>query len=637
MEPPTPTPRKLAFGRFEIDLDRGELRKGGFQLRIQDKPFRVLALLLEHPGELVSRDDLQRALWPDQQFGDFDHGLHQAMSRLRDVLGDPAAGARFIETVPGKGYRFVAPVTDLGAGPIGAPGDPGLSAAAAAEAVRPPRGRRQRLPAVAAGILAAGLGLGILWHLQRSAPPPTEAPPRPVLIVLPFRDLGPDPEPFLSPSLTTEVIARLGRLAPGRLAVIAPSTAESYGEGEASVAQLAAELQVDYVLEGAITQAEDRVRIRFLLVRAQDQTVLSSEQVELAAADLFGLQEEVAQRVASSLAQEILDLPRIGTDADRAVPEAYRAFLRGRHFWDQRTPRSLRRAVESFAEAIEIDPGFARAHAGLALAYALYPSYGIATPLESLPRAKEAAQRALRLDPRLSEAHTALGWVRWTYLGDPKGAVESFRRAIQLNANDATAWQWQAGPLVAMGQFDEALKAMDEALERDPLSLIVLTGRGWVSFYSRRYEETIRYCREALELQPGFAYAWQLIAQAQTQQGKYRKALASIDRSLALDDAPAIRLDRIYLLAEAGDPAAARASLARLLEETGDGYLPPYRLAFVYESLGRRQEALRWLRAASREMAFDLALAAVDPRLDRLREDPGFQALLVKKPGPTGP
>ncbi|MCB1036477.1 MAG: tetratricopeptide repeat protein, partial [Acidobacteria bacterium] len=483
------------------------------------------------------------------------------------------------------------------------------------------------------------LGVSLIWVLLE-ARSPTEEPSvpsaatsdRPVLVVLPLRDLGPEPEPFVSASLTVEITARLGQMAPDRLAVLAPTAAERYRDREAPLSEIASELGVDFIIEGSLSRSRDRVRVRILLVRAGDETLLMSEEVEGGTGDLFALQRAVADRAAQVLAKEILGLEAAPEAEEEVAPEAYRAFLRGRYFLDQRTSNGLMRAVESFREAIGIDEGFARAHAGLAQAYALFPSYGLAMPSDTLPVAKEEAERALKLSPNLSEAHTALGWVRWTYLGDPEAAERSFRRATELNANDATAWQWQAGPLVAMGHFDEALAAMNLALERDPLSLVLLTGRGWVSFYARRYDEAARYCQEAWDLQPAFAYAWQILAQARAQQGRFDEALNALDRSLALEDQPAVHLDRIDIQARSGDREGAEKAMRKLLEDDHRAYLPPFRLALVYESLGRRQEALRWLRTAASEMAYDWGLAAVDPRLDPLRDDPEFSSLKQKGP-----
>lgn len=626
---------RIRFGSFELDREAGEIRKGGLRLRIQEKPLQALLLLTGRPGRLVTRDELIAALWPDDEYGDFDHGVNLAINRLRSVLRDRADSPRFVETVPRRGYRFIAPVESVVAA---APAPPRMPAAGPEIAATLPGAAAGRPAWRASGlrVLAISLVLFALVSISSSmsllAPQPASTAGRAVLLVLPFHDLSPEPAEYLSQGLTAELIARLGRLDPEQLGVIAFTTALQYEDTTRSVDEIARELGVQYVVEGSLTRTDDHIRVNVQLIKAADQTALLSESYDRRLEGILDVERTVAASVTSSLTTEVLDLePRPVREAT-AHPEAYMAFLRGRFLQSQRTDASLRQSVEELARAIEISPTFAMAYALEAQSFALFPSYGISMPSDAMPQAKAAARRALELDSELAEAHAALALVRWTYDWDFEGARESFRKATAFNANYAPAHQWYANFLLSMGDFDGARSEMDRALELDPLSLAIHTGVALVDFYARDYDRAILQCRKTLELQPYFASGQELLALAYAQKGAYATAIEGLGELLDGMPTPAFLTSMAQIHALAGERERALAvldSLLRTAAYTGS-YVPPYRVALVYSALEEKDEAFRWLDAALEDRAYEMSLLAVDPRLDPLRGDPRFEALLEK-------
>lgn len=514
--------KALRFGPFEADLRAGELRKNGLRLKLQEKPFQILALLLERAGDVVTREELQQRLWPEDTFVDFDNSLNTGISKLREALGESASLPRYIETIPKRGYRLIAPVMPIyGNGNGNGHGSPGPTVAVGdqepvwnereteepaavvpAEAVPPPpagsgegtatcslappaiaiegvagQPRRPGAHFVRTRLLAAGALLSLLAGVAVLVRPLFNARPVPgriMVAVLPFANLSGNPdEDYFSDGMTEEMIAQLGALRAERLGVIARTSALKYKGTHKDVAEIGKELNVEYLVEGSVRRRDGHVRINVRLIQVRDGTELWTESYERGLADVMGIQKEVAQRVARSLALELL--PRQpATAAVKHAPEpaALDLYLRGRFFWNKRTEQDIRRSIELFRAAIDKDNEFARAYSGLADAYIVLETYSRAKGTETRPLAREAAMKAVQLDPESAEAHTSLAGIRHVEW-DWAGAEREFRRAIELNRNYATAHQWYSEYLAMLGRHEEAIAEARRAVELDPLSPVV--------------------------------------------------------------------------------------------------------------------------------------------------------------------
>src|SRR5581483_9011508 len=384
----------VRFGPFEANLDICELRKQGLKIRLSDQAFQILAMLLESPGVVVTRQELQSRLWPGQTYVDFEHGLNKAVNRLREALNDSWTTPRFIETVARRGYRFIAPVT---------------GSEALTEGRRSPASRMR-------------------------------------LVVLPFENLSGDPEhEYFVDGLTEEMISTLGRVNPDRLGIIARTSSMQYKRTQKSIDEISKELHTEYILEGSVRKTETRIRITAQLIHARDQTHLWAESYNRELADILQVQNDVAERVASALTVELL---QDGTRIEPAIPpDAYEAYLRGRFFWNKGTDVDAKMAIEWFQKAIDLHPKYALAYSGMADCYGRLAWYGALPPRVASPRAKIAAMQALQIDDRLGEAHTSLAlvcfWYEWNWLE----AEHEFRCAIELKPNYAQAHNWYAAYL----------------------------------------------------------------------------------------------------------------------------------------------------------------------------------------------
>ncbi len=432
------SPHEIRFAAFAVDLQAGELRKHGVKIRLQKQPFQMLSELLERPGEVVTREELQKKLWSGGTFVDFEHSLATALKKLRRALGDSAVHPQFIETLARRGYRFIATLQE-----------------------KPQAGK-------------------------------------PILAVLPFENLtGNAREEYLSDGMTEEMIARLGRLYPQRLGVIAMASAIRYKNTNQDIDQIGRELGADYVLKGSLRRAGDRVRVSVELIRVKDRTHLWADRFEGARANVLAIHGEVARRIAGSLRVESPPAQRAAmAGASATNPEAHGAFLKGRYGLNKGTAAGVKKAIEHFAEATSKDSGYAVAYAGLAVALDLADHFRVLSGQQAFPRAKAAAIRALELNPLLPEAHNALAFARHSFDWDWAGAEQIYQRAIELNPNFATARHWHGFYLGMLGRVDEALAEMRRAQRLNPLSLIIRTHLGlmlhWGAGTMRRSNSSAR-------------------------------------------------------------------------------------------------------------------------------------------------
>jgi TolB-like protein/DNA-binding winged helix-turn-helix (wHTH) protein/predicted Zn-dependent protease len=618
---PRQSVRRFEFGLFEVDTSASEVRKQGARIKVQDKPFQLLVLLLENAGKITTREELCRGLWPSDTFVNFDANLKTTVNKLRQALGDSAESPIFIETVPRQGYRFLPPVVAIRAG-------------GTAITVEPVKAAR-RWPwhafiGAIAGIAVVVLSIYFFW--PRSAPVPGPALHHVVLLVLPFDNLSGDPaQEYFSDGLTDEMITLLGGQYSEGLAVIARTTAMRYRGTQKPLAQVARELGgVEYVLEGSVRRSGDHVSINAQLFRTQDQASLWAETYERQVADVLGIQHDVAGRIARSLVLEVAPdrTHRVSHVPDSRIHDAY---LMGLYEANKRSEPSLRASIEYFQAAIQGDPAYAPPYAGLADSYLLSAGWLNMSPADAYPKAKAAALRALELDEKLAEAHTTLAEEEHEYEWKWTEAEGEFRRAIGLDPNSAVAHKSFGEFLMHGGRGAEAIAEMERARDLDPLSLIVNTLAGFAYHTARQYDRAIEEYEKVIQLDANFAPAHYFLGASLAQKGRYDEAIAHLQSAKQLSGGASLMtagLARTYALAGRRD--LARAEIRDLQQRTLHRYVSPYGFAQVYAALGDNAAALQMLGRAADEHAFELMFLKVDRSFDGLRTTPEFQNLVEK-------
>ena len=627
-------PRAVKFGLFEADLRSGELTKQGKRIPLQEQPFQLLAMLLERPGELVTREEVRQKLWP-RTIVDFDHGLNKAISKIRDALGDSAENPRYIETVARRGYRFLADVRkerDPESVParVGSPaatdrGTPGdVNSGAAGGMGRSPS--RRSLALWIACSTAVMLVLSATWQLnQRQRSGATIHS----VAVLPLANLSGDPsQEYLADGMTEELITQLGQIR--ALRVISRTSAMSYKNTRKPMAEIARELDVQAVVEGSVLHVGDRVRITAQLIRVPADEHLWAHAYEGSFRDAFGLQNEVSQAVAAHIQATVSGPEQTVLRRSKPVSsEAYEAYLKGRYFWNKRDAAGLEKAIEYFQRAIAADPGYAAAYSGLADAYALAGGweYGVLPPQEAAPRAKEAATQAVLLDPVLSEAHTSLAFALEMSDWDWGSAGNEYRRALDLNPGYATAHHWYGYHLMTVGRNDEGIAELKLAESLDPLSLIISAGVADALYIAHMEDEALRQLHKTLEMDPNFAMAHYQMGQVLAHRGNFDAAIAEFQRAIELSGhSPAFDANLGNAYAVAGRRADAEQiarDLAQLQHQNGS---VDANIALIYVGLGENDQAMYWLEKAY-QARFE-AVMLVRPQFDPLRRDPRFRDLI---------
>jgi TolB-like protein/DNA-binding winged helix-turn-helix (wHTH) protein len=607
----------IRFDVFELRPASGELFKEGRKLKLKPQAARVLTLLVSRAGRAVPREEIYRSVWGADTHVDFDRSLNSCVTQLRAALGDDPLTPRFIETLPRHGYRFIAPVD-----PSPAPGPTRTSSKRAAVVSL----------AGAAVLILALVVLGIVsgW---RSGPSPAR-PQRAMLLVRPFENLSGDVrEDYFGDGLTEEVITESAAIAPDRLGVFARSTAMRFkGEG-VDIADVARELDCDYVLEGSFRWQADRIRITARLVNARDETSLWTETFDRSGADALEIQSEVASRIARALVLGAEGYRRYSGSTESAA--AHDAYLRGRTQLAEMNAPGLAQAVRSFTIAVELDPSYARAWAGLADAFNLSSWFGGFSREESDRGARRAAAKALELAPDLAEAQDAVGFLSLYRDFDFTEAEAHFQRALELQPGLAMTHYWYAGLLSATGRHEAAIASIRRAQELDPLSPLVNADAGWYYFYARRYDEAVRECRRILMVQPDYSWAQQCVVAAETAAGKEKDARKDLSIYVGLIGVPTRIRSAVDSAATLGEARRAVAEwiLDRNRPSSETVSVSPYSLSILKLLLGDEAGALDALETAYDDRDGFLVHVAVDPRLDPLRDDPRFQKL-VRRMGP---
>jgi TolB-like protein/DNA-binding winged helix-turn-helix (wHTH) protein/Tfp pilus assembly protein PilF len=625
----------VRFGTYELSLQSGEVRKAGVRIRVQQQPLKLLKVLLEHPGEVVTREELRSRVWPNESFGDFDQAVNIAIAKLRSALGDSADNPRYIETLPKRGYRFIADVSFVDAdGRVRrpesvTPSPPVLVAQPGSEAqdstpVVPQRPRRSTPRVLMALAIIAILAILSIWFFRSRS----HAPAIRSLAVLPLENLSGDAsQNYFSDGMTDELITNLAQIS--ALRVISRTSVMVYKGARKPLPQIARELNVDAVVEGTVLRAGDRVRITAQLIDAATDKHLWSQSYEGEFRDTLALQDRVAREIAEQIQINLTPREQAALKSVRVVnPEAYESYLKGRFFWNKRTADGLRVALAYFNQAIEEDPNYAQAYSGLADTYALLGDwqYAVMTPAQAYPKAKAAALKAVALDSALGEAHNSLAFVLDGFDWDLDAGGKEFRRAIELNPGYATAHHWYAWHLALLGRHDEAIQEMKKAESLDPLSLIINADLAELLTIAHSYDESVKQSRKTIEMDPNFAMAHNQLGQAYLQQHMYEQAVSELQKSVQLSaGSPTCIANLARAYAVSGQRDAALKLLDGLKSSSTPSYSHASEIAAIYVSLGERNEAMNYLEKGYAERFNPGVL--IRPAFDPLRADPSFQNL----------
>jgi TolB-like protein/DNA-binding winged helix-turn-helix (wHTH) protein/Flp pilus assembly protein TadD len=604
------------FGPFRMNVSQRALWCQGEPVSLTPKEFDTLLVLVEASGQLVGKETIVSRVWPDTFVAD--SSLTRNVSVLRRALGDDV-----IETVPKFGYRLTLAVTPSPAAPsplLGA--DPAAPAPApvdpsAAAGETPSRLRRRWLGMTAAAALLA-LGAYLAW--PRFFPPSPTHAGRSMLVVLPFQNLSGDPsQEYLGDGLTDELTTELARLSPERLGVIAETSATAYKHANKRVDQIAKELGVNYVLEGGVVRSGDRVRVNAQLIDASDQSHVWAESYDRNAGDVLEVESEIATAVASAVQLKLTHQQTAQLASKRPINvEAHEAYLLGRYYWNQRTPAGYEKAEKYFGRAVEKDPQYAAAYAGLA------ESFGL-----SLPERKAAAMKAVELDPTSGEAHTALAGVRLYGELDLPRAEAELKRAIQLDPNYATAHHWYAGVLEARGDLQQAIAELRQAERLDPLSLIIKGALADTLSFAGQNDAAVTELQKAFAMDPHFPKAHLTLGIIHLRRAMYPEAIREFQTSLEHGGVrPELMSLFGYAYARSGNRAQALKMLGDIQELKRQGTaVEPSELAVIEIGLGNADQALAWLEKGYDQRDDGLLRLKVDPMFEPLRSDPRFQDL----------
>jgi TolB-like protein/DNA-binding winged helix-turn-helix (wHTH) protein/tetratricopeptide (TPR) repeat protein len=625
----SPAPRAVRFGVFEADLRARELRKNGLKIGLQDQPFQLLSLLLEHPGEVITREELRKKLWLADTFVDFDDGLNTAIRKLRQALGDSADNPRFVETLPRHGYRFIASVEELSRSESQSAKHPATEALPAA--------RSSRSPAffmVVGGIVVILLLIAAIYFEARRDSRLRAANPQRIrsLVILPLANLTGDPsQDYFVDAMTDSLTTDLAQI--HELRVISGTSAMHYKGTKKTLPEIARELNVDGVVEGTVFRSGDHVRITAQLVDAPADRHLWARSYERDLRDVIRMQDEVARDIAGEIKVNLTpqEQQRLA-NASPVDAEAYQLYLQGQYFETRLTEDYLRKSVSTLQASIAKDPNFAPAHAALANTYNALSTNGYAPPLTELPKVKAELTRALELDDGLAETHAFLGQIKLTFDWDWAGGAREMQRAMELNPNSASSHAGQSIYLVVIGHFDEAFAEMRRARALDPVDLDASLYAGEVLLIAQRYDESISELKKTLELDPNFLPTHGAMALAYARGGRRAEASAEYEKTRSLMARhQALILDQWMAPVEIllGKRAEARENADWWTRESAHRYTDAYRLGAFYAELGFPDRAFQWLEKGFEQRSPSMAYMKFDASFpEGMRADPRFQDIL---------
>jgi len=629
------------FGEFRLDAQRRTLQRGQELVALTPKAFDLLLQLIQSAGKTVTKDDLMKTVWPDSFVEE--SNLTQTIFMVRKAL-EETSERRYILTVQGQGYRFLVPAKEAAMqGPeieLPAPPPDAGDVADIQLQSQPQRAKNWRSIVIASAVIALILIVASsiwLWLRRHGA---AERSGKIMLAVLPFENFTGDAgQDYFSDGLTEEMISQLGNLDPAHLGVIARTSVMHYKHSPASIPQIGNDLGVQYVIEGSVRRDSERVRITAQLIQVKDQSHLWAREYDRDLGHLLELQSEIAREVANEI--EFSLSGSRPTEAGRKAaahppgaksgPNSYEAFdlyLKGRYFWNKRTVEGFRQAADYFQQAIDKDPKYGRAYAGVADTFALMSTWYVGPQNELMPKARSAALRALELDESLAEAHASLALIKENYDYDWPGAEKEFRLAIQLDPQYATAHQWYAEFLSWQGRFREAFAESEQARQLDPLSLIIASDYASILYDSRQYDSAIKQCRSVLELDPNFEHVRDVMIPSYLQLGRYDEAIAEINRGAAYGEGPLALVRKALVYGRSGHAEEARRALAKLERISGSRADRTVILLIAYSGTGQKERVIELLQKAYSEHSNAVTQIKVDPMYDPMRSDPRFADLV---------
>ena len=630
------------FGELVLDVQNRVLKRAGEPVPLTRKAFDVLLLLVQNSGSIVTKEELMNEVWPDSFVED--SNLTQTIFMIRKALNE-TADRRYILTLQGQGYRFLAPVTEAETSVTEAE-KPQLTSAGVEDSKKQSPFRLQRrglrrwvfLGCAGATLIAmAAAGLRY-WHARQA---PSDRPNRITLAVLPFENFtGDERQEYFSDGMTEEMISQLGNLDPARLGVIARTSIMHYKHSQASITDIGRELGVQYVIEGSVRREAGRVRIAAQLIQVKDQSHVWAQEYDRDLSHLLELQREIAREVANEIEFRLsgrrpIEPFRPAAPASGAnFYEAYDLYLKGRYFWNKRTPEGFRQAAEYFQQAIEKDPNNGRAYAGLADTFSLMSTWYVGPQDEFMPKARTAALRALALDDSLAEAHASLALIKENYDYAWTEAESQFRRAIQLDPQYATAHQWYAEFLSWQGRFPEAFAESELARQLDPLSPIIASDHASILYYSRNYESALKECQSVLEFDPNFDHARVLMARFYLQMGNNSALFDLIHfwetNAESHNQDPWLWAWKAAAFGRSGQMDQSRRALGELDQISKFRVDRDALLLLADSGRGEEEQVIDLLQKAYLEHSNSVMPIKVEPLYDPIRNDPRFQDLLKR-------
>jgi TolB-like protein/DNA-binding winged helix-turn-helix (wHTH) protein len=622
-------PPVVKFAVFEVDLQAGEIRKAGVKQKLAGQPFQVLQVLLEHPQEIVTREELRERLWPGNTFVDYELALKKAVNRLREVLGDSAESPRFIETVPRRGYRFlgsVEPVERPGAVPTIAPSPTRL---------RIPWALTSALTLALIAALLIGLNVD---KLRTRIFAKSRALEIRSIAVLPLQNLSNDPnQEYFSDGITDALTTELAQIR--SLRVISRTSAMHFKGTRETLPDIGRQLHVDAVVEGSISRSENRVRITAQLIEAPSDRHLWARSYERDFRDVLALQDEVARDIAEEIRVKLTPEERIRlSDARPVNPEAHEAYLKGRYFYERLSVAGFKEGLRYYQEAAKVDPSYAPAYVGVAASYKELGVFGALPPREAAAGASEAVRKALALDSTSGDAHAVLGHIHFLWDWDWTGAEREYKRAMELGPPSTDTRIQYAVYLSAFGKHDEAIEVMRGARILDPVSPPANSLLGDVYYRAHRFDEAIDQFQKTLAMRPDSSFDHFCLGLCYDRKGMYPEAVEEYLKSKKLGGASTEELATLReAFVKSGRKGLLREELKSTIAKSKSHYVDPYWTAELYARLDEKDQAFQWLERAYQERSHTLALINTEPMLDSLNSDPRFQDLLRRMNLPVDP
>ena len=653
---------KMRFGAFELNQSSGTIRKGGIPVKLQPQPFRVLLLLVGSAGRVVSRDEIQRCLWGDSTFVDFERGINFSINQIRSALCDSAEKPRYVETLPRVGYRFIASVTvDSPSEPIEIPRhqlgqvyDWKRDQQATVQASPPQKkahsetetfpqklqpwnfavSRRNLFVLIGSGLLVLA---GFVVLRSRYKTVPEVGHDIRSLAVLPLENLSGDAsQDYFADGMTDQLITNLGQI--HSLRVISRTSAMQYRGVHKSLPQVARELRVDAIIEGTVLLSGGKVRITAQLIQGREDRHLWAQSFEGDLQDVLVLQEKVSRAIASQVQMALLPGEHIRAGINRPLNmEAYESYLKGEYYLNRFSGESIKQALEYFQQAVEKDPGYAPAYAKMSGCYRMLANMNMLPKSEANEKARALVAKALELDPNFGAAHAGKGWGLLLYDLNFASAGDEFERAVELSPNSAEAHEGLGDYYAAVGRLEEAVHEVERARELDPLASIVNHDLCQTLTFARRWDEALAQCKANLELNPNSARTLWVIGDIYTAKGMEAEARSNLLRSLKTVGAS----PKMIAAAEAGASRGGlkgcwQALIPFALEAVEKGEMDAFSLAVVYTRAGNADKAISWLHGALKARSFGISFLRVDPAFDSLRSDPRFLSLLkITSPSPN--